>query len=200
MVTDTQSVEFMLFLITVNILQWIFPLIEKYGTSPWTSQRLANWTAVFSFATLWSSYNKRQPTADGVAARQQPRSLFFTENLTKLSIYNMAPWWILDRVLLSFLNRIIKKKLWIVIVKLWCWIFIFMWLYATNVRWNNGRATFLFFLSFCLNSFMWQPEGSMAAKTVFISSLLTMKTSWHYEWSTQKLMMTFRNQSQNMCF
>lgn len=129
-------------LIIIIIIHGIFPPKEKYGTSSWTPQCLTIWTAVFSLAILWSSYNKRQQTADGVAARQQPQSLFFTEGLTKLRHLQHSPWWIFDRVLLSFLDRMKKTKPVDGDTKPLVLNFHF---YATsNVHWNSGRAKFLF--------------------------------------------------------
>lgn len=147
---------------------------------------------LFSLAALRSCYNKRQQTADGVAARQQPGSLFSTEGLSKRPHLQNSSWWILDGLLWSFF---IKKKTpknpnsnyW----RWWCKNFVSVMnlnFYATS----NVLIQQLFSFFPSLNGFLWQPEGTLAAKMAFISSLLAMKASWQYWWSTRKLMMKLK--------
>lgn len=141
---------------------------------------------LFSLAVLWSCYNKRQQTADGVAARQQPGSLFFTEGLSKCPHLQNSSWWILDGLLWTFFikkNKQQQQLLEMVMQEL-CSVMNLNFYVTSNVL---VRQLFSFFPS--LNSFMWQPEGTLAAKMAFISSLLTMKASWKHWWSTRKLMM-----------
>lgn len=69
-------------------------------------EHLSEW--LFSLAALWSCYNKRQQTADGVAARQQPGSLFSTEGLSKRPHSQNSSWWILWRTFVVIFH--LKKK------------------------------------------------------------------------------------------